>query len=150
MERIHRYKIKILKAAEDKWYKHLIGKEFFICGKYIKSKKLPVYYITVGEAQKLNNNTKWQIDRVDAWLIDTRQPELSNPIYFPDDISDRDRAEADKLFAEIKQMGIFREVWYLKSSHPYSEGLWIEFGNEEKVKANLHGYIIERYQNENS
>lgn len=136
MSRRNRYKIQIISAGKDTSYRHLIGKQYYLTVSQVKA-YINKYYVTTScEDAYLFNKT-------DVWLIDTKKPELSNSIYFPEDI--RDYQKAKDLFEEIKKMDLFKEVWFLRSTHWASTGLWIEFGNEEKVKKAFQGYIIEHY-----
>ena len=137
MSRKNRYKIKILKSEKSDSYKHLIGKEFYLTVSQVKVHSDKYRIKTLLENAYL-------IHKSDVWLIDTQRPELSESIYSPEHLGEH-RDYMDNLFQEIKTMGFFKEIWYLKSSHWASEGLWIEFCDEQKVMKDFTGYVIEHY-----
>ncbi len=140
MPKAGRYKVKIIKFDKSAWYGRMIGKEFTVLQSFF-NRQWGAYM--VDRATRKEYNTVGWILKANCWLIDTLHPEKSPSIYFPDDIADRKKA--DTLLEEIKRMGIFKEIWYLKSSHPYSEGLWIEFRDKEAALKDFHGIVLEHY-----
>jgi hypothetical protein len=70
---------------------------------------------------------------------------MTESIYFPVGIWSKDGElaykKASEKYDELK--GLHEEIYLVMSSHPYSEGYWIEFKKPE----NLLGYIIKRALN---